>query len=102
MNITKNKDAGVLTVGIEGSLDINTAPQLTESLEGELDDVNEVYFDLEKTDYTSSAGLRVLLRTYQIMDEKNGRMVLKNVNESFYSILKTCGFTDFLEVEKLG
>ena len=101
MTITKKKEDGVLTVSIEGSLDINTAPQLSESLEGELDDVNEVHFDLEKTEYTSSAGLRVFLRTYQILDEKNGKMVIENVNDTFYSILKTCGFTDFLEIERL-
>ena len=100
MTITKQKDAGVLTVSIEGSLDISTSPKLSESLEGELDDVNEVHFDLAKTDYTSSAGLRVILHTYQILDDKNGTVILDNVNDGFYAILKTCGFTEFLEINK--
>ena len=100
MTVTKSKEAGILTVAIEGVLDIRTAPQLAEALEGELDDVNEVHFDLGKTDYTSSAGLRVFLKTFQVLDKKDGRMVLKNVNNSFYDILKVSGFTDFIEVEK--
>ena len=100
MKITKEKNQDSLTVKIEGKLDINTAPQLTEALNHELDSVNEVIFDLENTDYTSSAGLRVFLATYQTMDNKGGKMLIKNVSESFYDILKISGFTDFLEIER--
>ena len=99
MNIAKEKDGNRLTVSIEGSLDIRTAPDLSKALEGELDDVNEVYFDLAGTSYTSSAGLRVLLKTFQVMEAKEGRMVLKNVNEDLYDVLKLSGFVDFLEIE---
>lgn len=99
MTVTKEKNGNVLNVAISGSLDINTAPQLKAELEGELDDVDEVYFDMKETDYTSSAGLRVILGTFQVMDEKDGRMVLRNVNDSFMSILEVTGFTDFLEIE---
>lgn len=100
MTVTKKKENGVLTVSIEGALDIKTSPQLSKELEGELDDVNEVIFDMGKTPYTSSAGLRVLLKTFQVMEQKNGKMVIKNVSEDFYDILKLSGFTTFLEVEK--
>ena len=99
MRVTKEKQGEVLTVTIEGTLDISTAPQLKEEMEGELDDVMEVYFDMEKCDYTSSAGLRVLLGVYQVLDEKEGRMVLRNLNNSFMEILEMTGFTDFIEVE---
>ncbi len=99
MTVTKEKEGSVLNIAISGSLDINTAPQLKAELEGELDDITEVYFDMKDCDYTSSAGLRVILGTFQVMDEKEGRMVLKNVNESFMSILEVTGFTDFLEIE---
>lgn len=100
MKVTKEKRGNTLNVAISGSLDIKTAPQLKEALEGCLDGVKEVIFDLGETEYTSSAGLRVLLRTFQIMNEKEGRMVLKNVNKDFYDILKLAGFTEFLEVEQ--
>ena len=99
MTVKKEKNGNILNVAISGSLDINTAPQLKAELEGELDDVDEVYFDLKETDYTSSAGLRVILGAYQVLDEKDGRMVLKNVNETFMNILDETGFTEFLEIE---
>ena len=99
MRVIKEKQGEVLNVAIEGILDINTAPQLKAELEGELDDVMEAYFDMGDCEYTSSAGLRVLLGAYQVLDEKEGRMVLKNVNESFMEILEMTGFTDFIDVE---
>ena len=99
MEVTKQKNGDVLTVSISGSIDIKTAPILRQELDGELDDVNEVIFDLAETTYTSSAGLRVILGAYQILEEKDGRMVLKNVNETFMGILEMTGFTDFLDIE---
>lgn len=99
MTVTKTKDGDVLTVAIAGSLDVKTAPELSAALEGELDDVMEVIFDLKETEYTSSAGLRVFLGTFQILEEKDGRMLLKNVNDAFMEILEVTGFTDFLEIE---
>ena len=100
MTNTKKKEGDEITVFIEGALDINTAPELDKELEGELDDVNHVIFDMAKNDYTSSAGLRVLLKVFQVLDKKKGKMVLKNVNEVFYDVLKLSGFTSFLEVQK--
>ena len=99
MTVTKEKNGDVLNVAISGELDIKTAPQLKDELEGQLDDVMEVHFDLKDCPYTSSAGLRVILGAYQVLDEKDGRMVLKNVNDVFMDILSETGFTDFLDIE---
>ncbi len=100
MIVEKTKNDKTLTVSIEGSLDMHTAPELSQALEGELEDVDEVCFDMLKASYTSSAGLRVLLKTYQVMSEKGGRMRIKNVNEAFYDSLKLSGFVNFLEIER--
>lgn len=100
MEIKKEKNGSVLEVTIEGDLNIKTAPDLEAALEGELDDVTELKFDLAGCSYVSSAGLRVFLGTFQILDEKDGRMVLTNVTDSFYDVLEVTGFTDFLEIER--
>ena len=36
---------------------------------------------------------------YQDLDDKDGRMVVKNVNDELMEILEMTGFTDFLEFE---
>jgi anti-sigma B factor antagonist len=99
MTVTKEKNGEVLKVAISGELDIKTAPELKAELDGELDDVTEIYFDLKDCPYTSSAGLRVFLGAYQVLDEKDGRIVLQNVNDLFKGILEETGFADFLERE---
>ncbi len=99
MTVKKEKTGETLIVTIEGTVDIKTAPQLRDALEGEIDDVMEVIFDLKGTDYFSSAGLRVILGVYQDLDDKDGRMVVKNVNDELMEILEMTGFTDFLEFE---
>ena len=62
MEIIKTSEGGKLKIALEGRLDTNTAPELESELKGGLDGVSELEFDLEKLDYISSAGLRVLRR----------------------------------------
>ena len=99
MTVKKEKTGDTLLISVEGAIDINTSPQLQAELDGELDDVKLIIFDLKESTYTSSSGLRVMLGTYQIMEKKGGRMILRNVNKLFYDILKMSGFTDFIEIE---
>ncbi|MBQ7506568.1 MAG: STAS domain-containing protein [Lachnospiraceae bacterium] len=100
MTVKKEKSDGVLTVSVEGSIDVKTAPELKEALNGELEDVMLVIIDLADTTYTSSAGLRVLLSIYQSMNRKGGRMKLTHMNDVFYNALKSAGYTQFLEIER--
>ena len=99
MTVKKEKTGDTLLISVEGAIDINTSPQLQAELDGELDDISLIIFDLKESTYTSSSGLRVMLGTYQIMEKKGGRMILRNVNKLFYDILKMSGFTDFIEIE---
>ena len=99
LNIVKKQDGDTLTVKLDGRLDTNTAPDFQTEMEPLLNDISKLVLDFEKLDYISSAGLRVLLKTFQVMEAKDGRMVLKNVNEDLYDVLKLSGFVDFLEIE---
>ena len=87
------------TVKIEGYMDTSNASQLSDTLEGELDDVMELYMDMTDLEYITSAGLRAMLAAYQELDEKDGRMVLQHVNDDIKEVLNLTGFSNFLEVE---
>lgn len=100
MNVKKIKDGNVLTVAIEGSLDIKTSPQLKEAMKGELDDVYGLIFDLSDCTYTSSAGLRVILESYQILSDRGGNLSIINANTVLYNALKLGGFTDFIDIKR--
>ena len=95
MEIKKNRENEKLTIALVGRLDTATAPELDKTLDAELDGVTELVFDLEKLEYTSSAGLRVFLKTQKRM-MKVGSMTLINVSSDIMDIFDITGFTDIL------
>ena len=98
MNIIKDKNGAQLSIMLEGRLDTNTAPLLEAELKREIGGVEKLVFDFEKLEYLSSAGLRVLLSAQKVMN-KQGRMIVKNVNDEVNEIFEITGFSDFLTIE---
>ena len=88
MTITKNQDGDKLTVALEGRLDTSTSPQLEAELRASVNGVKELTFDLEKLDYVSSAGLRVLLAAQKVMN-RQGEMKIKNVKPEIMEIFES-------------
>ena len=95
MNIQKTLSGAALTVALEGRLDTTTAPKLEEELR---DGITRLVFDVEKLEYISSAGLRVLLAMQKLMNH-HGEMVLQNVNEAVMEVFEVTGFSDILRIE---
>ena len=98
MTINKTTNGSELTIALEGRLDTTTAPMLDEELKSALDGVTKLTFDFGKLEYISSAGLRVLLSAQKIMN-KQGSMVIKDVNEEINEIFEVTGFVDILTIE---
>ena len=98
MQIDKKREGDRLTIALDGELGLATAPDLSKVVNEELSGVTELIFDMENLQYTSSAGLRVLLMAQQIMDEQ-GSMTLRHVNDAVMEIFEETGFTDFLDIE---
>ena len=99
LNIEKAFDGSKLQVTLDGRLDTLSSPNLERELESVIHDVTELVFDLEKLQYLSSAGLRVLLDAAQIMEEQ-GEMKVVNVSDSVMSIFSVTGFDEILTIER--
>lgn len=98
MVITKTKEGTSLTLAIEGRLDTTTAPQLESEIKSSLDGIDKLLLDFTSLEYISSAGLRVLLSAQKTMN-KQGSMVIRNVNEDVMDIFNITGFVDILTIE---
>jgi anti-sigma B factor antagonist len=98
MTINKIANGNELTIALEGRLDTTTAPQLDDELKSALEGITKLDFNFEKLEYISSAGLRVLLSAQKVMN-KQGSMVIKNVNEEIHEIFEVTGFVDILTIE---
>lgn len=99
MDINKIRDGGELTIALTGSLNTQTAPELDEAVKTDLDGVTLLVLDLDKLDYISSAGLRVLLCAQDHMDDAEGTLIVKNANETVREVFDMTGFTDILALE---
>ena len=97
LNITKSFDNDALLIALEGRLDTTTAPQLEGELREALDGADRLELDLEKLEYISSAGLRVLLSAQKLMAKKGG-MTLRHVSEAIMEIFEVTGFVDILNI----
>ena len=98
MKIEKKQDGTEMVVALEGRLDTMTAPELDQELQGNLGGITKLTFDLTGLEYVSSAGLRVLLSAQKVMN-KQGKMIVKNVNEQIMEVFEVTGFTDILTIE---
>ncbi len=98
MNIVKTSEGTKLTFSIEGRLDTTTAPQLEMEVKSALTGVTELVLDFSQLEYLSSAGLRVILSAQKIMN-KQGRMVVRHVNETILEVFEVTGFIDILTIE---
>lgn len=94
-----NKTIGNRTAvfSLEGRLDTITAPELEQEIRALPDDMSGLTLDMEKLDYISSAGLRVLLIALKKMEHQGGVQVV-NVNENIRGILDITGFSDILTI----
>ncbi len=99
MNIIQNRNNNQLVIVLEGRLDISTAPDLDKVVNNDLDGVTELVFDLEKLDYISSVGLRVLLFAQKKMN-RQGSMKVINVNEMVMDVFAAMGFADIMKIEQ--
>lgn len=98
MNISKIANESSLTLALEGRLDTTTAPQLEQAINESTEGITALVFDLEKLQYVSSAGLRVLLAAQKRMN-KQGSMTLKNVCSDIMEVFEITGFTEILTIE---
>ena len=98
MTIEKNLNGTELTITITGRLDTTTAPGLEAEFKQSIGGVEKLILDFSSLEYLSSAGLRVLLSAQKVMN-KQGEMIIKNVNETINEIFEVTGFIDILTIE---
>jgi len=98
MIIEKKIEGKNLTIALSGRLDTTTAPKLEAELKQIISGVEELILDFAGLEYLSSAGLRVLLSAQKVMN-RQGSMIVKNVNETITEIFDITGFVDILTIQ---
>ncbi len=96
--VKKKTEESTLTLVLEGRLDTGSAPQLEAELKSSITGIAHLVFDLKGLEYTSSAGLRILLFAQKTMNQQ-GDMVIRNANEEIMEVFEITGIVDIVRIE---
>lgn len=94
---TEELDGGIRVFTVRGELDMNTASELEQALDGALEDEEAaVMLDLSKCEFIDSTGIALIVRTWQRLDRDagnggKGKFVLCCVNHQVRRLLKITG-----------
>lgn len=96
---TEPKDNNILVIYLNGRLDATTSGGLQKEINQLIEADNiKILINFEKLDYISSAGLRVLITTVKLLQVKQGKLLLSNMNSMIFDVLKISGFTKILTI----
>jgi anti-anti-sigma factor len=99
MKVTTRESYGITVVDIEGRLDSNTSGYgYDELVRIAKSDNKQVLVNLEKLEFITSAGLRVLLVAAKLLQSSGGKFKLCSANEPVKRVLETCGFNSLIQL----
>ena len=88
-------------ISLAGSLDTDTAAQLQDKIDREIDStVHMVIMDLKRLEFLSSAGLRVIFKTKKYMDSHEGKFMLLNLQPQVRKVFDIIKALDGMNVFK--
>ena len=88
-------------VSLAGSLDSDTASQLQDKIDHEIDStVHMVIMDLKRLEFLSSAGLRVIFKTKKLMESHHGKFMLLNLQPRVRKVFDIIKALDGMNVFK--
>ena len=99
MTIDTQQNGDELVITLSGRLDTATSPLLEAELKRCIDGVKSLVLDFSSIEYISSAGLSVLLQAQKAMN-RQGKMVVRNVNDMVMNVFEITGFSDILTIEQ--
>ena len=99
MNISTRHVDGVVVVDMDGRLDSQTAGYGNDEMVRIVKDDNKnVLINLEKLEFITSAGLRVLLLAAKLLQTSGGKLKLCAANQFVKDVLETSGFTSLISL----
>lgn len=99
MKIEDTQKDDVTILSISGNIDALTSSALTDHIKEHISKGNvKLIADIQGVDYTSSAGLRVLLGAIKETRALNGDLRLANIQSNVQKVLALSGFTNILKI----
>jgi anti-anti-sigma factor len=99
MEICTREVSGMLFVDMAGRLDTSTSGYAYDEMARiAKSGAKKVVLNLDKLEYVSSAGLRVILMAAKLLQASNGKMKICHANGVVKNVLETSGFNSLIEI----
>jgi len=99
MQVTQRKEGEVYIFSLDGRFDAHCAGEVEKELNSAISkEARKLLIDLEKCEYISSAGLRVLLAVTKKLSKEGGVMKLCSLQPYVKEVFDVAGFTQILKI----
>ncbi len=99
MEITINDQPQALIVSATGNIDASTAPQLEKAIRDFVTKPEKpLVLNLDKLDYVSSAGLRVVLLSAKQLKAKGQELILSGLHGGVKDVFELSGFYSIFKI----
>jgi anti-anti-sigma factor len=99
MEITPRHQGDVLVLDMSGRLDTSTSGSARDAMVGFAGSgAKRVVLNLDKLDYVTSAGLRVILTLAKLLQSSSGELKICRANANVKEVLVTSGFHSLIKM----
>ncbi len=99
VQFSEEHEGEVTVLLLEGRLDAASSPSAQQRVASLIDGgVTKLVLDLEKVDYMSSAGMRLILEASKKLKSKGGKIVLSSLKDEVMEVIQMAGFDQILEI----
>ena len=101
MDVTIERQDGVLSVRVVGRIDSSNAYEFERALKTVIaDNARAVLMDFEKLSYISSAGLRIVLLTAKSLRMQDARFALCSLSNQIQEVFEISGFDTIITIRQ--
>ena len=102
MNVDTNLDGKVLTVILEGEIDMSSSGTVWDAvgpfIEGKKPKAKACVVDLSKVSYMDSSGIATLVRAWQTTQKNGGKLRLASLSDSVKDVFELAHVNEIFEV----
>ena len=93
------EEGNTATVFLNGAIDMDVADKAKEVIFPLVDSGKEVHINLKDVSYMDSSGISVLIESHQKAQEKNTKVILKEISKSVLKVIMMAKLEQILNME---
>jgi len=93
------EEGNTVTIFLNGEIDMDIADKAKEAIFPLVDSGKEVHINLKDVSYMDSSGISVLIESHQKAQEKNTKVILKEISKSVLKVIMMAKLEQILNME---